>query len=75
MELPVARNPGPDGSLPYLLRLPVGGGLVFRTRGTWPRTSAPYRHPVDASDWPTEPWLPAAVHRYTFFKGVGPVAG
>ncbi|MGH9177994.1 MAG: ERCC4 domain-containing protein [Acidimicrobiales bacterium] len=55
MELLIARNPDPDSSLPYLIRLPVGEGLVFRTKGTWPRTSALYCHPVEASDWPTEP--------------------
>jgi ERCC4-type nuclease len=55
VELLIARNPDPDSSLPYLLRLPVGEGLVFRTKGTWPRTSALYCHPVEPSDWPAEP--------------------
>ncbi|MGH9283788.1 MAG: ERCC4 domain-containing protein, partial [Acidimicrobiales bacterium] len=55
MELLIARNPDPDSSLPYLLRLPLGGGLVFRTRGTWPRTSALYCHPVPVEEWPAEP--------------------
>ena len=32
--------------------MPLGDGLVFRTKGTWPRTGALYCHPVDASDWP-----------------------
>ncbi len=57
VELLIARNPDPDSSLPYLLRLPLGGGLVFRTKGTWPRTSALYCHPVDASQWPDRPEL------------------
>lgn len=51
----VARNPDPDSSLPYLLWLPLDGGLVFRTRGTWPRTSALYCHPVGSGEWPAEP--------------------
>lgn len=53
MELLVARNPDPDSSLPYLLRVPLDeGALVFRTKGTWPRTSALYCHPVAADEWP-----------------------
>ena len=55
MELLIARNPDPDSTLPYLLRLPLGDGLVFRTKGTWPRTNALYCHPVSRSDWPAEP--------------------
>jgi ERCC4 domain/Lsr2 len=55
VELLVARNPDADSSLPYLLRLPLEGGLVFRTKGTWPRTSALYCHPVGLDDWPEEP--------------------
>jgi hypothetical protein len=35
----VARNPDPDSRLPYLVRLPVEGGLVLKVRDTWPRTS------------------------------------
>ncbi len=54
MELLIARNPDPDSSLPYLLRLPIGDGLVFRTKGTWPRTSALYCHPVSADEWPVD---------------------
>jgi len=55
MELLIARNPDPDSSLPYLLRLPLGDGLLFRTKGTWPRTSAIYCHPVAPTDWPDQP--------------------
>lgn len=57
MELLIARNPDPDSALPYLLKLPLGDGLVFRTKGTWPRTSALYCHPVPATDWPAVPDL------------------
>jgi ERCC4 domain/Lsr2 len=56
VELLIARNPDPDSALPFLLRVPLGAeGLVFRTKGTWPRTSALYCHPVPAAEWPTEP--------------------
>jgi ERCC4 domain len=55
VELLIARNPDPDSSLPYLLRLPLGSGLVFRARDTWPRTSAVYLHPVELSEWPETP--------------------
>lgn len=55
MELIIARNPDGGSSLPYLMRLPAGDGLVFRVKDTWPRTSAVYCHPVPASDWPAEP--------------------
>ena len=55
MELLIARNPDAESTLPYLLRLPLGEGLVFRTKGTWPRTSALYCHPVGDEEWPEEP--------------------
>ncbi len=55
MELLIARNPDPDSALPYLLWLPIGDGLLFRTKGTWPRTSALYCHPVPAEEWPDQP--------------------
>jgi hypothetical protein len=56
-ELVIARNPDPDSSLGYLLWVPVGDGLVFRTSDTWPRTKALYCHPVDRSEWPDGPAL------------------
>ena len=52
MELLIARNPDSGSTLPYLLRLPIGDGLIFRTKDTWPRTAALYCHPVPATDWP-----------------------
>ena len=42
MELLVTGNPDPDSRLPYLIRVPVGAGLVFATSGTWPRMKALY---------------------------------
>jgi ERCC4 domain-containing protein len=46
----VALNPDPDSSLPYLLRLPVDGGLELKARERWPVTARVYCHPVD--EWP-----------------------
>jgi hypothetical protein len=57
VELLIARNPDPDSRLPYLLWLPLAGGMVFRTSGTWPRTSAVYCYPVSAEEWPEAPDL------------------
>ena len=53
-ELLIARNPDPGSTLPYLLRVPLGDGIVLRTAGTWPRTKALYCYPVPASEWPAE---------------------
>jgi hypothetical protein len=55
MELLIAVNPDPDSRLPYLMRLPLAGGMVLRTSGTWPRTSALFCYPVAADEWPTDP--------------------
>jgi hypothetical protein len=55
VELLIARNPDPDSRLPYLLLLPLAGGTVFRTSGTWPRTTAVYCYPVPADEWPDAP--------------------
>jgi hypothetical protein len=50
----VARNPDPDSSLPYLVRLPLGSrGVVLKARETWPRTAKVYCHRADA--WPEHP--------------------
>jgi hypothetical protein len=46
----VARNPDPESSLPFLLRLPIEGGIFLKTRESWPRANRSYCHPVD--DWP-----------------------
>jgi hypothetical protein len=55
VELLIAVNPDPDSRLPYLMRLPLGGGMVFRTSGTWPRTKALYCYPIPAAEWPADP--------------------
>jgi type II secretory pathway component PulJ len=50
----VARNPQDDSKLPYLLRLPLEGGLVLKARAAWPATARVYCHLFE------EPWPPNA---------------
>jgi hypothetical protein len=47
----IARNPQEDTKLPYLLRLPIEGGLVHKARDTWPRAARIYCHAFE-EDWP-----------------------
>lgn len=54
-ELLIAVNPDADSTLPYLLRLPLGNGLLFRTAGTWPRTNALFCYQLPATEWPADP--------------------
>ncbi len=54
VELLIARNPDAASTLPYLMLVPVAGGLVFRAKDTWPRASAIYCHPVPRAEWPAE---------------------
>ncbi len=54
-ELLIATNPDPDSKLGFLVLLPLSGGMVFRTSGTWPRAKALYCHPVELTEWPSEP--------------------
>ena len=44
-------NPDAESSLRYLLRLPIAGGLVFRTAGTWPRTKALFCYQMPPEAW------------------------
>ena len=53
MNFVVARNPDPDSRLPYLLRLPIDGGLILKVRDTWPRTSRVFCARVD-DGWPAD---------------------
>ncbi len=48
----VAKNPDPDSSLPFLVRLPIDGGLILKTRESWPRSNRSYCHPAD--EWPPD---------------------
>ena len=52
-DLLVARNPDPDSSLPYLVRIPLGpAGIVVKARETWPKASKVYCHRADG--WPED---------------------
>jgi hypothetical protein len=53
-ELVIMTNPDEGSSLRYLLRLPIAGGLVFRTAGTWPRTKALFCYPMPPEAWPED---------------------
>ncbi len=49
----IARNPEPDSTLPFLIRVPLGpAGIVLKARETWPRTSKVYCH--EATAWPED---------------------
>src|SRR3954453_2184350 len=48
----VARNPDPDSTLPYLVRLPLEGGILLKARDRWPTTARVYCHPLD--EWPAD---------------------
>lgn len=52
-DLLVARNPEPDSSLPYLIRVPLGHeGIVVKARETWPGATKVYCHRAEA--WPPD---------------------
>jgi hypothetical protein len=46
----IARNPEAASSLPYLLCVPIGGGLWLKARDSWPRSVRVYCHPADPPD-------------------------
>lgn len=49
----IARNPEPDSTLPYLVRIPLGtDGVVLKVKDTWPRTAKIYCH--RAHEWPAD---------------------
>jgi hypothetical protein len=67
----IARNLEPDTKLPYLLWLPIEGGLVLKARDLWPRAARIYCHPFEGG-WPRD----AEVVEETpvsFIKRRGPV--
>jgi hypothetical protein len=49
----VARNPDPGSSLPYVLRVPLGDGLVLKAKSDWPRSARVYCHPAQEG-WPDD---------------------
>ena len=52
VEFVIARNPDPDSSLPFLIRLPLGDGVALKVKDTWPRTAKIYCHRADV--WPDD---------------------
>ncbi|MEN9506840.1 MAG: hypothetical protein RI958_2766 [Actinomycetota bacterium] len=47
----IARNPDPESSLPFLVRLPVESRpVVLKVKDTWPRTAKIFCH--QATEWP-----------------------
>lgn len=48
----VARNTEPGSTLPYLLRVPLGDGIMLKAKDTWPRTGKVYCHRLD--EWPAD---------------------
>ena len=52
MRFLIARDPDPDSTLPYLVRLPIDGGLILKVRDTWPRTARVFCARAEA--WPSE---------------------
>lgn len=49
----IAKNPDAESTLPYLVRLPVEGGLILKARDTWPKTARVYCHP-HVGAWPDD---------------------
>ncbi|MGH2675247.1 MAG: hypothetical protein ACRDH1_07535 [Actinomycetota bacterium] len=47
----VGLNPEEGSSLPYLLELPIEGGVILKARDPWPTSSRVYCHPWDGP-WP-----------------------
>jgi len=53
-DLLIARNPDPDSTLPFLIRIPLGErGIVVKAKKPWPRESKVYCH--RAEEWPADP--------------------
>ena len=48
----IARNAEPGSTLPYLLRVPLGDGIILKAKDTWPRTGKVYCHRVE--EWPAD---------------------
>lgn len=49
----LAANPDPASRLPYLIRLPLDGGIELKARENWPRANRVYCHPLEEG-WPEE---------------------
>ncbi|MFV0451464.1 MAG: ERCC4 domain-containing protein [Propioniciclava sp.] len=69
MELLIARNPE-DSSLPYLVLIPLDGGIVLRVKDTWPRTAKIYCH-RHGLPWPDEPEIVERIPLRSYPTGCG----
>jgi len=49
----IVANPQEDSKLPYLLWLPIDGGLVLKARDVWPRAARVYCHAFE-EEWPRD---------------------
>lgn len=49
----VGLNPEEESSLPYLLEIPIEGGMILKAREPWPSSSRVYCHPWQGP-WPEE---------------------
>jgi hypothetical protein len=49
----IARNPDAESTLPYLLRLPLDGGIVLRSKSTWPTTARVFCFEGE-DEWPEQ---------------------
>ncbi len=67
----IARNPQEDSKLPYLLRLPIGDGMVLKARDTWPRSVRIYCHRFEGG-WPADAQILEEI-RVSFVRRRGPV--
>jgi hypothetical protein len=48
----IARNTDPGSTPPYLLRIPLGDGIILKAKDAWPRTGKVYCHRVE--EWPVD---------------------
>lgn len=48
----IARNSEAGSTLPYLLRIPLGDGIILKAKDMWPRTGKVYCHRVE--EWPAD---------------------
>jgi len=54
-DFPVAVNPHTGSSLPFLLLVPYGGGVVLAAAGTWPRERSVFCQKRPVWCWPRSP--------------------
>lgn len=52
-EFLVAQNPQENSQLPFLIRLPIDGGVILKARASWPTSSRVYCHRFEGP-WPSD---------------------